>query len=109
MAYFRRAALAAALVGSGLAATTGAAFASEGHHDHHRHGDEQNGIANVDDTQTIVPTNVCGNNVPVNVGGLQIPLQDVVGNIPVLSGSDDHGGNAAGIDKSCGNEVDADS
>lgn len=105
MAFLRKTLLATSLIGAGLASTTGAAFAHEGHHD----GDRQSGVTNVDDTQTIVPTNVCGNNVPVNAAGAQVPLQDVVGNIPILSPSDDDGGNTAGVNKSCKNEVDADS
>ena len=98
MAIFRKTVLATAMLGIGLAAQTGAAFA-----------EEQDGVGNVDDTQTIVPTNVCGNNVPVNVLGVQVPVQDVAADVPVLSGSDDNGGNASKIDKKCGHDVDADS
>lgn len=98
MAIFRKTVLATALLGAGLVAQTGAAFA-----------DEQDGLANADDTQTIVPTDVCSNDVPVNVLGVQVPLQDIAADVPILSGSDDDGGNAAGIKKSCGNDVDADS
>ena len=104
MAYFRRTVLALALAGSGLAATTGAAFANEEHH-----GDDQSGIANVDDTQTVVPTEVCGNDVPVNVLGVQVPVQDVSGNVPVLSPSDDDGTNGAGVEKNCASGTDLDS
>lgn len=97
MAIFRKTVLATALLGAGLVAQTGAAFA-----------DEQDGLANADDTQTIVPTDVCSNDVPVNVLGVQVPIQDVSAGIPLLSGSDDNGGNASGINKSCGHRVDAD-
>ena len=97
MAFFRKTLLATALLGAGLAAQTGAAFA-----------DEQDGLANANDTQTIVPTDACANNVPVNVGGVQVPVQDLAADVPVLSGSDDNGGNASGINKSCGHRVDAD-
>ena len=109
MSYVRRATLAVALVGSGLAATTGAALADEGHHHRHHENTDQDGVVNADDTQTIVPTDVCGNDVPVNALGVQVPLQDITPNVPVGSGSDDGGANAAGISKSCGHEVDADS
>ena len=106
MATMRKAALVATMLGIGLASQAGAAFAEEGHH---HDGDTQRGLANVDDTKTIVPTDVCGNDVPVNALGVQIPLQDVVGNIPLLSPSDDGGGNASQIQKNCGHDVDADS
>lgn len=98
MAIFRKTVLATAMLGLGLAGQAGAAFA-----------DEQEGVGNIDDTQTIVPTNVCGNNVPVNVLGVQVPLQDIAADVPILSGSDDDGGNAAGVEKDCSNHVDADS
>lgn len=62
-------------------------------------------MANVDDVQTVAPTEVCNNDVPVNVLGLQVPVQDVAGNVPVLWGSDDEGGNASGVEKSCGHET----
>ena len=96
MAIFRKTVLATALLGAGLASTTGAAFAQE-----------QSGAANVNDVQTIVPANVCNNNVPVNVLGVQVPVQDVAADVPILSGAS-HGGNSAGVDKSCGNGVAAD-
>jgi hypothetical protein len=98
VAFLRKTLLATSLIGAGLASTTGAAFA-----------DEQDGLVNADDTQTVVPTDVCGNNVPVNVLGVQVPIQDLAGNIPLLSSSDDDGGNASGISKSCGHRVDTDS
>ena len=99
---FRKTVLATTLIGAGLASTTGAAFASESHDDGSQHG-----LLNVDDVQTIVPVNACNNNIPVNVLGVQVPLQDISGNIPVLSPSE-HGGNAAGVDKNCGSGVAAD-
>jgi hypothetical protein len=103
----RRSLTATALIGTGLAATTGAAFASPSHHDD---GDSttQHGLANVSDIQTIVPVNVCGNDVPVNVLGVQVPIQDVAGNIPILSSVSGHSEQGAGIDKSCANGVGAD-
>jgi hypothetical protein len=101
----RRSLTATALIGTGLACTTGAAFAGDEHHDG---GTHQSGLINVSDTQTIVPVNVCGNNVPVNVLGVQVPVQDVVGNVPILSSVDHGSGQGAGIAKSCKNEVAAD-
>jgi hypothetical protein len=101
----RRSLTATALIGAGLACTTGAAFAGEGHHDG---GTEQNGLVNVSDVQTIVPTNVCGNNVPVNVLGVQVPVQDVAGTVPILSSVEKGSEQEAGISKDCGNAVGAD-
>ncbi|MBE7163521.1 MAG: hypothetical protein INR72_19955 [Williamsia herbipolensis] len=111
MARLRKAVMVTALLGAGLASQAGAAFASDGHdhghRDHHR-GDSQSGLVNADDTQTVVPTDVCGNDVPVNALGVQVPLQDIAGDIPLLSPSDDDGGNAAGVQKNCGSDVDTD-
>jgi hypothetical protein len=101
----RRSLTATALIGTGLACTTGAAFAGEGHHDH---ATEQHGVVNISDVQTIVPTNVCGNNVPVNVLGVQVPVQDVAGTVPILSSVEKGSEQEAGISKSCANAVDAD-
>jgi hypothetical protein len=108
MSILRRSLTATALIGAGLAATTGAAFA--GDNDHHRDHDgptEQHGLVNFSDIQTIVPINACGNNVPVNVLGVQVPIQDVAGNIPILSGVGHHSEQGAGIAKSCDNAVGA--
>ena len=102
MNLLRRSLAATALVGAGLAATTGAAFAHESHD-----GTEQTGLANVSDVQTIVPTNVCGNDVPVNAAGIQVPVQDVAGTVPILSGAESGSAQGAGISKSCSNGVDA--
>jgi hypothetical protein len=100
---------ATALIGAGLAATTGAAFAGESHHGESHHGDrtEQTGLVNVGDVQTIVPVNACGNDVPVNALGLQIPVQDVAGTVPILSSAQGHSHQDAGVAKNCSNGVDA--
>jgi len=113
--FAKKTVLATALMGAGLATLApGAAMADEDH----GHDAGQRGVVNVDDIQTIVPTNVCGNNVPVNVAGVQVPIQDVAANLPILSGSEipvisdllgleksDHGSNTAGNSKSCSNGV----
>ncbi|GAA4743625.1 hypothetical protein [Actinomycetospora chibensis] len=104
MKLLRRSLTATALIGTGLACTTGAAFAGE----HHDHGTEQHGVVNISDVQTIVPTNVCGNNVPVNVLGVQVPVQDVAGTVPILSSVEKGSEQEAGVSKSCANAVDAD-
>ncbi|GLZ46598.1 hypothetical protein Acsp06_27830 [Actinomycetospora sp. NBRC 106375] len=105
MTFLRRSLTATALIGTGLACTTGAAFAHESHG-----GDstEQHGVVNVSDVQTIVPVNACGNDVPVNVLGVQVPVQDVVGTVPILSPAKGDSKQDAGIDKSCTNGVGAD-
>ena len=105
MKLLRRSLTATALIGTGLACTTGAAFAGEAHHDH---ATEQHGVVNISDVQTIVPTNVCGNNVPVNVLGVQVPVQDVAGTVPILSSVEKGSEQEAGVSKNCGNAVDAD-
>ena len=99
MGILRKSVLATTLIGAGLAGTTGAAFAQEG---------GQNGVANVDSVQTIVPVNACNNNVPVNVLGVQVPIQDVAGTIPVLSPAEHGSEQAAGVAKNCDNDVAAD-
>jgi hypothetical protein len=104
MARFAKTVLATAMLGAGMTALVpGVAMASE-----HHHGDSQTGLANVDDVQTIVPVNACNNDVPVNVGGIQVPIQDVVGTIPILSPAKHGSEQAAGVSKECGNGVDAD-
>jgi hypothetical protein len=100
MARFAKTVLATAMLGAGMSALVpGAAIAQE------RGGDEQTGLSNVNDTQTIVPVNACNNNVPVNVLGVQVPIQDVAGTIPVLSPAEKGSEQAAGIAKNCENEV----
>lgn len=123
MSMWRKTILATALVGAGLASTTGAAFAGEssesGHeagHSSHESGHHdargkdcnneakaengghttQSGLVNVDDVSTIVPINACNNNIPINALGVQVPIQDGSLNLPVLSGAGENGGNSAG-------------
>lgn len=144
MSMWRKTVVATAIVGAGLAATTGSAFAGENDHDHdrtsekshedngghdrhdgdskkhskHHDGDrdkhrgddcgsdvktddngptQQTGLVNVADTDTIVPSSLCQNNVPLNALGVQIPIQDLGLNLPILSPSDDNGGNASEV------------
>lgn len=44
-------------------------------------GDFDAGLINVADNTTQVPVQVCNNNVPVNVLGVQVPLNDVAGSL----------------------------
>jgi hypothetical protein len=103
----RRSLTATVLIGAGLAGTTGAAFAGEGH-DHRDGGTEQTGLLNVSDVSTIVPVNACGNDVPVNVLGVQVPLQNIAGNIPILSAAGEHSSQEGSVNKNCANGVEAD-
>lgn len=109
----RRAVLATALAGIGLASTAGAAFAGENQSTDH-HGTEktsQEGLVNVGDVQTVVPLNACNNDIPVNALGVQVPIQNLGLDIPLLSPTDGDGhaaGNAAAVPKTCGNGTGAD-
>ncbi|GAA4919586.1 hypothetical protein EV188_103225 [Actinomycetospora succinea] len=96
----RKSVLAATLIGAGLASTTGSALA-------HENNADQDGFANVDSIQTITPANACQNDVPVNALGVQVPVEDVSGAIPALSGDSD-GAAAQPESQSCGSSVDGD-
>ncbi|MDL5154646.1 hypothetical protein [Actinomycetospora termitidis] len=102
MGVIRKAVLATSLIGAGLAATSGAAFAHESDWDG---GTVQKGLINSSDFAPNTPINVCNNDVPVNVLGVQVPVQDNAGSIPLLS--DAKKGNSAGISKSCSNPISA--
>jgi hypothetical protein len=99
-----RGAAALAMASFGFLATAPTALAGGGDgdygHDHKRHGDvhhqewkeidshESEGIINVADNDVLVPIQVCNNYVPINVLGVQVPIEDVAGNIPILSEGD---------------------
>ncbi|MEJ2886596.1 hypothetical protein [Actinomycetospora aeridis] len=99
MGILRKSVLAATLIGAGLASTTGSALAHE--------NADQDGFANVDSVQTITPANACSNDVPVNALGVQVPVEDVSGAVPALSGDSD-GAAAQPESQSCGSSVDGD-
>jgi hypothetical protein len=70
----KKAGIIAATATAGLLAVSPLAFATEGHH-----GDQVNsnkelhqGLVNVSDNNVNVPVTACGNNVPVNVLGVQV-------------------------------------
>jgi hypothetical protein len=98
----RRAVLATTLIGAGLAATSGAAFAHESDFDG---ATVQKGLINSSDFAPNTPVNLCNNDVPVNALGVQVPVQDNAGSIPLLSKAGK--GNSAGIEKSCSNPISA--
>jgi hypothetical protein len=97
---FRKAVLATSLIGAGLASTSGAAFA----HDNDG-GTVQKGLINSSDFAPNTSLDACNNDVPVNVLGVQVPVQDLAGSIPILSKADK--GNAATNAKSCHNPISA--
>lgn len=103
MATLRKAVLATAMISSGLLSTTGLALATTSHHD----GDTaQKGVVNSSDFAPNTTADVCNNDVPVNVLGVQVPVQDNAGSVPVLSKAGH--GNSATNAKSCSNGIHAD-
>lgn len=100
MAMMRKTVLATALISSGLVATTGMAFASD-------HGDAtvQKGFVNSSDFAPNTTADVCNNDVPVNVLGVQVPVQDNAVGVPIASAAGH--GNGAAIAKSCSNPIHA--
>jgi hypothetical protein len=96
----RKAVLATSLIGAGLAATTGAAFA-------HEDGGTtvQKGLINSSDFAPNTSLDACNNDVPVNALGVQVPVQDLAGSVPLLSKAEK--GNAATNAKSCHNPISA--
>jgi hypothetical protein len=117
MATLRKAVLATAMISTGLLSTTGIALAgdSSGSGDHHgghgvsRHHDDgttaQKGLVNSSDFAPNTTGDLCNNDVPVNVLGVQVPVQDNAGSVPILSEAG-HGNTAANA-KSCSNGIDA--
>jgi hypothetical protein len=123
MASLRKAVLATAMISTGLVSTAGMAMAS----DHGNDGDTtQKGLVNSSDFAPNTTGDLCNNNVPVNVLGVQVPVQDNSASVPILSSAGgqpvdilgitlipgtDHGhgaGNSAANAKSCSNGIDAD-
>jgi hypothetical protein len=104
MAMMKKAVLAAALVSSGLVSTTGMALAGTEHG-----GDSgataQKGLVNSSDFAPNTTGDACGNDVPVNVLGVQVPVQDNAAGVPVGSKADK--GNGAANAKKCSNPIHA--
>jgi hypothetical protein len=96
-----KAVLATTLIGAGLASTTGAAFAQGSDWDG---GTVQKGLVNSSDFAPNTPVDVCNIDVPVNALGVQVPVQDNAGTIPLLGAKT----GSAGIAKSCANPIAAD-
>lgn len=101
MAMMRKTVLAAALISSGLVSTTGMAFAS----DHGEGTTTQKGVVNSSDFAPNTTLDACNNDVPVNVLGVQVPVQDNAASVPVASKAGH--GNEAAIAKKCSNPIHA--
>jgi hypothetical protein len=104
MAMMKKAVLAAALISSGLVSTTGMALAGTEHG-----GDSgstaQKGLVNSSDFAPNTTGDACGNDVPVNALGVQVPVQDNAAGVPV--GSKAGEGNGAANAKKCSNPIHA--
>jgi hypothetical protein len=104
MAMMKKAVLAAALISSGLVSTTGMALAGTEHG-----GDSgataQKGLVNSSDFAPNTTGDACGNDVPVNALGVQVPVQDNSAGVPV--GSKAGEGNGAANAKKCSNPIHA--
>src|ERR1700761_4513278 len=96
----RKAVLATSLIGAGLASTTGAALA-------HEDGGAtvQKGLINSSDFAPNTSLDACNNDVPVNALGVQVPVQDLAGTVPLLSKAEK--GTSAANPKSCHNPIGA--
>ncbi len=117
MATLRKAVLATAMISTGLLSTTGLAMAGtssdggdHGGHGVSRHHDDgttaQKGLVNSSDFAPNTTGDLCNNDVPVNVLGVQVPVQDNALGVPILSGAGQ--GNGAANAKACSNGIDAD-
>jgi hypothetical protein len=100
MASLRKAVLATAMISTGLVSGAGMAMASD-------HGGDtvQKGFMNSSDFAPNTTGDLCNNDVPVNVLGVQVPVQDNAAGVPV--GSTAGHGNGAVNAKHCGNGISA--
>ncbi|MCD2195437.1 hypothetical protein LQ327_18870 [Actinomycetospora endophytica] len=108
MATLRKTVLATAMISTGLVSTAGMAMATE-HGGDGGHGKTvQEGLVNVSGFAPNTTGDLCGNDVPVNAAGVQVPLQDLGLNLPILSkAGDSHGGggNSSANTGSCSNPI----
>jgi hypothetical protein len=111
VATLRKTVLASAMITTGLLSGTGMALAGTSSSDngieapsHHDDGTTaQKGLLNSSDFAPNTTGDLCNNNVPVNAVGVQVPVQDLAGGIPILSSAG--GGNGAANAKSCSNGI----
>ncbi|MCD2193674.1 hypothetical protein LQ327_09805 [Actinomycetospora endophytica] len=110
MATLRKAVLATAMISTGLLSTTGLAMANPSHDGDQApsHSDGttvQKGMFNSSDFAPNTTGDLCNNDVPVNVLGVQVPVQDNSAGVPI--GSAAGHGNGAVNAKSCHNPISA--
>jgi hypothetical protein len=111
MATLHKTILASAMITTGLLSSAGMALAdSSGHHHgidtpagHHDGTTAQKGAVNSSDFAPDTTGDLCNNDVPVNVLGVQVPVQDNSAGVPILSGAGT--GNGAANAKHCGNGI----
>ena len=111
----KKAGIIAATATAGLLAVSPLAFAGEAGHGHggHHHGgaDQVNsnkeihqGLVNVSDNNINVPVTACGNDLPINVLGVQVSdvTADLTGALGILGGADAKSKADQSQDRSCG-------
>jgi len=100
MATLRTTVLTTALISAGLVSSAGMAMATT-----HAGGGRtvQEGLINSSDFAPNTTGDLCNNDVPVNAGGVQVPVQDLGLGLPLLSkaGTGNSGTNA----KACSNGI----
>ncbi|GAY13130.1 hypothetical protein [Pseudonocardia sp. N23] len=111
----KKAGIIAATATAGLLAVSPLAFAGEAGHGHGGHGhghdsDQVNsnkeihqGLVNVSDNNINVPVTACGNNLPINVLGVQVSdvTANLTGALGLLGGADASSAADQSQDRSC--------
>ncbi|RTL68110.1 MAG: hypothetical protein EKK42_12045 [Pseudonocardiaceae bacterium] len=110
----KKAGIVAATATAGLLAVSPLAFAGEAGHGHggHHHGgaDQVNsnsevhqGLVNISDNNINVPVTACGNDLPINVLGIQVSdvTADLTGALGILGGADAKSKADQSQDRSC--------
>jgi hypothetical protein len=105
----KKAGIVVATAAAGLLALSPLAFAGESHKDWHKEDrgsatsvQNTEGLVNVTDTNVNPALNVCDNQIPVNVLGVQVPINDtdalngLTGALGIPVGSEDSGVTADG-------------
>ena len=100
----KKAGIVVATAAAGLLAASPLAFASGGDQSN-SHEELHQGVVNVSDNNANVPVQVCGNNVPVNVLGIQV--SDLTGDLTagILGSAESIA--QQGDDRSCAGESNA--
>ncbi|MCD2192088.1 hypothetical protein LQ327_01610 [Actinomycetospora endophytica] len=116
MAALHKTILASAMITTGLLSSAGMAMANTSSSDngidasqpsHHDDGTTaQKGLVNSSDFAPNTTGDLCNNDTPVNALGVQVPVQDDVLGLPILSKAHEQGNGAANA-KHCGNGISA--